>query len=164
MTPTLSSECSQTSFLLQRNAPRISRSSDVAPLPASRMRSASSVWQAKMMWSNSSCVPVAVTSIALSFPDETACTGVARCSRSAGNRESIESTYFLLQKKTEDQNQGSSVKIPYLPPLKVSHGSFLAIRKRLWLCRKVTTVLIGKSVAVTSGGVLQNAAVMGYNN
>src|SRR6266581_1336196 len=38
----------------------------------------------------------------------------------------------------KDQNEGGAVKIPYLPPLKVSHGEFAAIRKRFWLCRKTT--------------------------
>ena len=93
------SECNQTSFLFQPNAPRISRSSGVAPLPESRMRSASSEWQAKMMWSNISRFPVTVTSIALPSLDETACTGVDRCSRPVGNRERIDSTYFVLPTK-----------------------------------------------------------------
>ena len=93
------SECNQTSFLFQPNTPRISRSSGVAPLPASRMRSASSEWQAKMMWSNVSRFPVAVTSIVLPSLDETACTGVDRCSCPVGNRERIDSTYFVLQTK-----------------------------------------------------------------
>jgi len=71
---------------------------------------------------------------------------------------------FYYKKRQKIRNEGGAVKIPYLPPLKVSHEAFPVSRKRLWLCRKPTRVLIGKSVAVTSGGMLHNAAVMGYNN
>ena len=93
------SECNQTSFLFYPNAPRISRSSGVAPLLVFRMRSASSEWQAKMMWPNVSRFPVAIKSIVLPSLDETACTGVGRCSIPVGSRESIESTYFVLLTK-----------------------------------------------------------------
>ena len=69
----------------------------------------SSEWHAKMMWSKVSRSPVAVSSIVLSLPDETACTGVERCSCSAGNWESIDSTYFLLQRGEKSQNKGASL-------------------------------------------------------
>ena len=51
----------------------------------------------------------------------------------------------------------------HLPPLNVSHGGFPVICIMWWVCMNRISLFIGKSMENASGGLLHNAAAMGYN-